>query len=128
MFYKNFWVFFSLIPILLGILGILTSYSNKTNYDEGIDVYASVIEQPSNCDDIDYKSTFVKLRYDNKVYIEKIDKSYCEHIGKTRLLMRLSKDRDELFFIGQSFDDNIGASFFILVIGIFCAIKGFRKK
>jgi hypothetical protein len=127
MLYKNPLLFLSLIPIFIGILGLVINYSDKVEYDNGTNIYALIIEEPIDCDEINYKTSFIKLEYNNRTFIKNIGLEYCENIGKAELLVRVNKSRDELFFIGEDFDGNIGASLLILLIGIIIAIKGIKK-
>jgi len=99
MLYRKPLLFFSLIPIFIGVLGLYVNYSDKVEYDNGNNVYALVIEEPIDCDEINYKTSFIKLEYNNRTFIKKIGSDYCQNIGNSELLVRSNEGGNELFLL-----------------------------
>lgn len=128
MIYKNPLLFLSFILIFIGITGLVSGFLNKNQYSSGYDVYADVIDKPANCENINYRTSFIKLMYNNKVFIKKIGANYCDDLSKTKLKVRISKDGEDLFFIDEKIDQNIGASLLIILIAAGIAIKAVINK
>jgi hypothetical protein len=116
-------VIFSL-PILIGAYGVLTNFSKKIEYLNGTNIFATVIEEPINCESLNYKYAIVKLTYNNKEYIKDVNQSYCPYIGEKKIEVRINLEGDRIFFLeGENFNRQIFFSFIIFCIGIYIFFK-----
>lgn len=116
--------FASFIVIWIGMTGVYFNFEKKQGYANSIEVYASAIEEPNNCESLSSRNSYVTLEYEKKEYIKKVGPSYCDNLGESQIKVRFDKKSDTLFFIGETFDDDIAVSFVLLIIGIIIAFKG----
>ncbi len=121
---KKIIVAVTLIPFIIGLVGIVTNYKEKNEFINGKDVFAEVIEEPKNCDALNYKYAVIKLKYKSKSFVKDVNKKHCDFLGQKRLKVRVNKTGDKLFFLeGEDFDSQIISSLLILIIGVFCFFK-----
>jgi len=125
-FYRRPLFYVSFIVILIGFLSVWSSFEQKESYTNGINVYASVIEQPKNCESLN-RTSYIKLEYDKHIYIRSVGPGYCDKIGKSKILVRIDTKNNSLFFIEDKLDNEIIYSLIILLIGLIIAYKGWKK-
>jgi hypothetical protein len=114
----------TLIPFMIGLFGIITTYKKKNEFNNGKDVFAEVIEEPKDCEGLNYKYAVIKLKYKNKLFVKDVNQKHCPFLGQKRLKVRVNKTGDKLFFQeGDGFNGQLFSSFLILIIGVFCFFK-----
>lgn len=117
----------ALFLISIGLLGFSINFYKKIQYAEAADVKALILEQPLNCDGVNYRTTFVKLKFRNKVFIKKIGKEYCKYIGNKKLDVKISKNGKEMFVGRQDFIGQMIGSFILLLFGVFTGYKSLKR-
>lgn len=119
-----------LFLIFIGIMGIRTYINYTDGYNNGRNVVVEVVEKPLNCESINNRTTFIKIKYNNLIVSKKFGKKYCDILDEDFIEMRLSSDGKTLFFIGQieNFPDQIIASYIIAIAGVIFLLISLRKK
>ena len=114
----------TLIPFLIGLYGVITNFKEKNEYTNGQNVFAEVIEEPNDCEGLNYKYAVIKLKYKNKLFVKDVNPKHCPFLGQKSLKVRVNKTGDKLFYQeGDDFNSQIFFSFLILIIGVFCFFK-----
>lgn len=117
------------IMIFISCMAFWSTTLKKNIINAKIIVDIEILNPPISCENITKKGLPLKLRYNNKIFIERINQKKCSQIlGQTTLQMLSDKEGD--YFI---FEDDYQSYHFIYPLlffgfGIFCIFKGAHEK
>jgi hypothetical protein len=117
--------FFFYIIIILCLYSLYSNYQKIIDYNEGRFVYAKIIKKPFSCEEINTRTTFIKVLCFDKIFVKKIGNGFCKDIEKDSLKMIISKNRKAIFFLNEknSFNSNIISIILIILILVYCIYK-----
>lgn len=120
----------ALFLVFIGIMGINTYINYIEGYNNGRNVVVEVVEKPLNCESINSRNAFIRVKYNNLILPKKVGKKYCDILDEDFIEMRLSSDGKTLFFIDrvERFPDQIIASSLIALVGAIIFLISLRKK
>jgi len=105
--------------------GIYFKNELKKAYANGKDVYAVIVAN-DGCSGS--RSSMIKFKYDNHIYIKRIYKDYCNSQIGDKVLMRYDKKSDNLLYVGEDVEEELAISYLLLIVGVAFAVIGWKKK
>lgn len=115
--------------IAISLIIIWKGIEKKQITDKNQIVVATVIEAPSDCDNLGRRGGYYKLRYNDKIFVKSGNRIICKSIvGKKEVDVLTNEEKDEIVLINEYEEYNLWSGFVLILIGSVISFKGWRSQ
>ncbi|GAA4276819.1 hypothetical protein GCM10022259_15430 [Aquimarina mytili] len=110
--------------IIISIITIIKTYEKKIISEKGIEVVAEVITAPNTCDNYRRRPPYSKIKFNNKIFIKKIEKDYCHWVSQKKTVKMLTNEKkNTLIFVNEYDPNQFVFGVLLMIIGIVISVK-----
>ena len=122
-------IFGGFFMIAISLIIIWKGIEKKQITEENRIVVATVVEAPTDCNDLGRRGGYYKLQFNDKVFVKSGNRIICESIvGKKEVDVLTNEEMDEIVLINEYEEYNLWSGFVLVLVGSFISFKGWRSQ
>lgn len=119
----------ALLMIIVSIVIVLATLKKKEIISENIEVVAEVLESSNSCENLGRRPSYSKIKYNDKVFIKKIDNNICHLVSQKKFVkMYSNKKGDEVIFLEEYDPAQFVYALLLFIIAIVISAKMIYSK
>ncbi|GGZ94223.1 hypothetical protein [Algibacter mikhailovii] len=122
-------IFGGFFMIAISLIIIWKGIEKKRITEENRIVVATVLETPTDCDNLGRRGGYYKLQFNDRIFVKSGNRIICESIvGKNEVDVLTNEEMDEIVLVNEYEEYNLWSGFALVFIGSIISFKGWRSQ